>query len=72
VVTSVNGAVLCCTVQDERPSLIAKHRDEAALEAAWRADTNQPTHEQSEIEATRVNQQSLQNVRSRSKRLIFS
>lgn len=41
----------------------AQYRDEAALEAARRAEANQLTHEQSEIEAAGANQQSLQKVR---------
>ena len=37
-------------------------RNKSALEAAWRADADQLTHEQSEIEAGRVDQQSRPNV----------
>jgi hypothetical protein len=38
-------------------------RDESPLQPAWRADADQLPHEQSEIEAAGVNQQSLQDIR---------
>ena len=37
-------------------------RGEASLQPAWRADADQLPHEQAEIEAARVNQQSLADV----------
>ena len=37
-------------------------RDTASLQAAWRADADQPPHEQAEVEATGVNQQTLPNI----------
>jgi hypothetical protein len=40
-----------------------QQRSEAALQSARRADADQPTHEQAEIEAGGVDQQSLPNVR---------
>src|SRR5215203_7008887 len=52
-------------VCEERPE---RHHDgdrrrKAALEAAWRADAEDLTHDEPEIEATRMNQQTLQDVR---------
>src|SRR5262245_49117108 len=51
-------------------SKAARHRqkrnhdgDKPPLQPAWRADANQLPDEESEIEAARVNQQALQNVR---------
>src|ERR687898_3261773 len=39
------------------------HGRQAALEPSWRADADQATHDDSEIEASRMNQQALQDVR---------
>ena len=41
----------------------AEDRDDAALQAARRADADQLPHEEAEIEAAGVDQQPLQNVR---------
>src|ERR1043165_7153092 len=42
-------------------------RDKSPLQAAWRTDAKQLPHEQAEIEAGRVNQQPLANVRMSAK-----
>src|SRR5262245_61346286 len=49
----------------ERPNQRQKAhqgREQASLQPAWRADADQLPHEQAEIEAAGVNQQSLPNV----------
>src|SRR6267142_3932863 len=50
----------------ERPNQrqeAAHHRDDAPLQASRRADADQLTHEEPEIEGARVEQHALQNVR---------
>ena len=68
-VRALNGVVLAAYDVSRLPERANQRekggqtRRRGGLAAARRADPNQLSHEQSEIEASRVNQQSLQNVR---------
>lgn len=57
---------MTCDCRPECPNQHQKagqDRDESPVQPAWRADADQLPHEQSEIEAAGVNQQSLQDIR---------